>query len=188
MLQFDLQQVILLPIAADSKLFYHRRLTHFNLTIYDVATRDCSCYVWHEGLGKRGSCEIATCLYKYLNNLYDKNVKEVFLLSDGCCGQNKNSAIATRMLHIVSNSKNLKSISLKFLSRTTDKMKVIRTQRNQFSNYHCWQCYGAFRAEVNNKACPTKSPLRCQKFRKYRLLGLHGFIQVTKNSHRAKRR
>lgn len=36
---FDLQQIIHLPIAADSKLFYHIRLTNFNLTAYDIRTK-----------------------------------------------------------------------------------------------------------------------------------------------------
>lgn len=59
---FDLQQVILLPIAAESQLFYHRRLTNYNLSVYGIATKDCNCFVWHEGLGRRVSSEIATCL------------------------------------------------------------------------------------------------------------------------------
>lgn len=111
---FDLQQIILFHIAPDSKLFYHRRLTNFNLTIYNINSKECSCYVWHEGFGRRGSCETASCLYDYLCDLDCKNVKEIFLFSDSCCGQNKNSAIAAMLLNVVSNSKNISFISLKF--------------------------------------------------------------------------
>lgn len=111
---FDLQQVILLPIAPVSQLFYHRRLTNYNLTIYDIKNKDCTCFVWHEGLGRRGASEIGTCLYKYLNDLDCRNVKEAFLFSDGCPGQNKNSGIATMLLHAVTSSKNLSTIYLKF--------------------------------------------------------------------------
>lgn len=111
---FDLQQVILLPISNESQLFYHRRLSNFNLTVYNTASKDCECYLWHEGLSKRGSSEISTCLYKYLMTLDLNNIEEVFLFSDGCSGQNKNSAIATMLLHVVLTSKNIRMISLRF--------------------------------------------------------------------------
>lgn len=113
---FDLQQVILLPTAADSKLFYSRRLTNYNLTVYDITSKDCASFVWHEGQGRRGSCEITTCLFRYLCNLNTKSVtEEVFLFSNGCRGQNKNSAIATMLLHAVTRSVNISFISLKFV-------------------------------------------------------------------------
>lgn len=40
---FDLQ-VILLPIAPESKLFYNCMLTNFNLSIYDIVTKDCALF------------------------------------------------------------------------------------------------------------------------------------------------
>lgn len=111
---FDLQQVILLPIAADSKFFYSRRPTNYNLTVYDITSKDCASFVWREGQGRRGSCEIATCVFRYLCNLDTKSVTEVFLFSDGFSGQNKNSAIATMLLHAVTRSVNISFISLTF--------------------------------------------------------------------------
>lgn len=98
---FDLQQVIYLPSTKDNQLFYKRRLANYNLTMYDLKTKECHCFLWHEGLGKRGSSEIGTCLKMYLDILNSAGKKEVMLFADGCPGQNKNSIIATVLLHYV---------------------------------------------------------------------------------------
>lgn len=99
---FDLQQVLYLPKTNDNQLFYKRRLANYNLTMYDLKTKECHCFLWHEGLGKRGSSEIGTCLKIYLDNLNTTGKKEAMLFADGCPGQNKNSIIATALLHYVS--------------------------------------------------------------------------------------
>lgn len=111
---FDLQQVILLPKSNESQLFYHRRLSNFNLTIYNLASKQCDCYLWHECISKRGSSEISSCIFKYLQDLDKNGVEEVFLFSDGCSGQNKNSAFACMLLHQVMTSTSIVCISLKF--------------------------------------------------------------------------
>lgn len=99
---FDLQQVIYLPQTNDNQLYYKRRLANYNLTVYELKTRDCHCFTWHEGLGKRGSSEIGTCLKMYLDQINTAGKKEVILFADGCPGQNKNSIIATLLLHYIS--------------------------------------------------------------------------------------
>ena len=63
---FDLQQVIYLPISQDSQIFYKRRLYNFNFTFYNTATKDCDCYLWNEGQSKRGSNEMSTAVSKAL--------------------------------------------------------------------------------------------------------------------------
>lgn len=73
---FDLQQVIHVPISNDNKIFYKRRLAVFNFTIYDIGSRDCYCFTWNEGNGKRGSCEIATALCKFLFKYDEDGIKE----------------------------------------------------------------------------------------------------------------
>lgn len=98
---FDLQQVIYLPQTNDNQLFYKRRLANYNLTVYDLKTKECHCFLWREGLGKRGSSEIGTCLKMYLDILNKAAKKEAILFADGCPGQNKNSVIAAMLLHYV---------------------------------------------------------------------------------------
>lgn len=111
---FDLQQVIYLPKSNESALFYKRRLSNFNLTFYDVVSKDCHCFTWHEGVSKRGSSEISTAVYKALKLYDDEGAEEVHLYSDGCVGQNKNSIMPAMMLYAVANSNNLQEISLRY--------------------------------------------------------------------------
>lgn len=114
---FDLQQVINLPISNDGSVFYKRRLSVFNLTLYDLGSRDCLCFTWHEGTSGRGASEIATAVFKTLKK-YDeeKKIKSAYLFADGCGGQNKNSIMATALFYTVLNCENLKEISLRFFS------------------------------------------------------------------------
>ena len=65
---FDLQQVLVTPHFPSSQLFYRRKLATYNLTIYDIAKKKGYCYMWREGVGKRGSTNIASCLWKYISN------------------------------------------------------------------------------------------------------------------------
>ena len=102
---FDLQQVIYLPSSNESAVFYKRRLAVFNFTLYNIFNKDCFCYTWSEAESKRGSSEIATCVYNALQFYDSKEMKVALLFSDGCSGQNKNSIMAT-MLYTVLHSKN----------------------------------------------------------------------------------
>ena len=111
---FDLQQVIYLPKSNESALFYKRRLANFNFTFYNIASKDCFCYTWHEGLSKRGANEIATCVFKALDFYNSTGIKNVSLYSDGCTGQNKNSIMATMLLYVVASCVNIEEISLRF--------------------------------------------------------------------------
>lgn len=111
---FDLQQVIYLPKCEENAIFYKRRLSNFNLTVYNLSDRDCHCFTWHEGESKRGSSEISTAVYKILMMYDAQGVKKANLFADGCSGQNKNSIMPAMMLHTVTNSNNLQEISLRF--------------------------------------------------------------------------
>nr|CAH7768380.1 unnamed protein product [Callosobruchus chinensis] len=113
-LTFDLQQVIMLPKSNENKVFYKRRLSNYNFTIYNLKTKQCVCFLWHEGLSKRGASEISTCLYHQLKVLDAQGIEKVILFADGCTGQNKNSVVASMLLHSVCSLKNLKCISLSF--------------------------------------------------------------------------
>lgn len=111
---FDLQQVIYLPCSNESAVFYKRRFSVFNFTFYNIFNKDCFCYTWSEADSKRGSSEIATCVYNALQFYDSKGIKVASLYSDGCSGQNKNSIMATMLLYTVLHSTNLDEISLKF--------------------------------------------------------------------------
>ena len=111
---FDLQQVIYLPKSSRSELFYKRRLACYNLTIYELASKEGICFVSHEGLTRRGSCEIASYLHKYLSNIDEQGVQHVDLFSDGCIGQNKNSVLPAMLLSFVCSSRNVQEVTMHF--------------------------------------------------------------------------
>ncbi|KAK7478334.1 hypothetical protein BaRGS_00030408 [Batillaria attramentaria] len=73
-----------------------------------------TCFVWDETNGRRGSVEIATCLFLYLKSL-PVTVKDVILYSDCCGGQNRNQYLAAAFLYALENIPNIISITHKYL-------------------------------------------------------------------------
>lgn len=111
---FDLQSVLYTPCSAVSTLFYKRKLSVYNFTVYEQAKeKNGFCYLWPETDGNRGATEISSCLLKYLSNLPD-DIRHVSMFSDSCFGQNRNVYVAAMMLHAVSSLK-LVEIDHKFL-------------------------------------------------------------------------
>uniref|UniRef100_A0A8D8Q7M9 Uncharacterized protein n=1 Tax=Cacopsylla melanoneura TaxID=428564 RepID=A0A8D8Q7M9_9HEMI len=76
-------QVLQIPSSRASFLYYLRKLTVFNFTIYEAANPN-------EINRKRGSCEIGSCLLNFVNN-HVPRVNHIF--SDTCGGQNRNVQI-----------------------------------------------------------------------------------------------
>ncbi|KAJ8940580.1 hypothetical protein NQ314_010658 [Rhamnusium bicolor] len=97
---FDLQRVLQIP-TSDVSPMYSRKICTYNLTVYELAPpNNAFCYSWTELNGKRGSLEIGTCLYKYINQL-PNTVSELVLFSDTCSGQNRNQNVSAMLLYMV---------------------------------------------------------------------------------------
>lgn len=111
---FDLQQVITLPITNESAVFYKRRLSTYNFTIYDMTSKDCHCFTWHEAQSKRGASEISTALNIFLKSSDAKGLKCVYLFADGCSGQNRNLIVAACLMYTINQATNLEEITLQF--------------------------------------------------------------------------
>ncbi|KAJ8872049.1 hypothetical protein PR048_025650 [Dryococelus australis] len=109
---FDLQQVIYLPISKESAIFYKYRLSNYNFKIYNIGNKHCLCFLWHEAISIRGSCEIATCLAIFLHILDREGIEEVHLFSDGAAGQNKNSIVIAILMYVLRHSTSLCAITL----------------------------------------------------------------------------
>ncbi|KAJ8930717.1 hypothetical protein NQ314_016444 [Rhamnusium bicolor] len=113
---FDLQQVLLCPSdPTNNALFYKRRLATYSFTIYNVVTKQGDCFMWHEGQGGRGSCEIASLLFRHFQSL-PNSIEEVKCFSDRCGGQNLNKYVVAMCMYAVQVIENLKTIHLKFLT------------------------------------------------------------------------
>lgn len=120
---FDLQSVLYTPCSLVSLMYYMRKLCFYNLSLYSLGNGKGSCYVWSEIDGNRGSSEISTCLWLYLQAL-PSTVEHVVLYSDACCGQNRNTITAACLLHAVSTLDNIKVIDHKFLESGHTHMEV----------------------------------------------------------------
>ena len=113
---FDLQQVLPTPHSNESIMYYTRKLCTFNLSVYDLGTKEGYAYIWHEGISGRGANEVATCIYKFLQAQSIRGKKEIILYSDNCGGQNRNRYFLT-MLSYAKKVFNFTKIEHKFLER-----------------------------------------------------------------------
>ena len=119
---FDLQQVLSTPASNTSVLFYKRKLSSHNFTVYNQQSGEGTCFMWSEVNGRRGSCEIGTCLMKYLQQ-QPETVKHVTLFSDSCGGQNRNQFVAAGLLYMVRTS-SISVIEQKILESGHTQMEV----------------------------------------------------------------
>ena len=100
----------------DSLLYFSRKLCIYNLCIDEAfPPKTGFYYCWSEVEGNRGSNEIGTCMHKWLEQL-PSAIKEVFLFSDTCGGQNRNQNVAALLLY------EYKRLQLKLLPITSWKV------------------------------------------------------------------
>ena len=83
-----------------SNLYYSRKLATYNFTVYDMASKKAKCFVWHEGLAKCGSNEIASFVSRYIIDMLQL-VQEINFFSDTCGGQQRNSNFSMMCLFSV---------------------------------------------------------------------------------------
>ncbi|KAF2885173.1 hypothetical protein ILUMI_20999 [Ignelater luminosus] len=97
----DMEKILITPFLKVGKLYYSQKLKTFNFTIYNLANSEAVNYMWHEGIGKKGSSENATCLWKCLIEL-GSEIREVTFYSDTAAGQNRHCIDAAMFLRAVS--------------------------------------------------------------------------------------
>lgn len=94
--QFDFEAVRYCPKINAKAIFYKRRYSVYNFTVYDVPQKDGTCFMWGESTAGRGSAEVASCLFNHM--AVKNNDKEYFFMSDTCSGQNRNINVAIMFL------------------------------------------------------------------------------------------
>ena len=107
----DLQKTITLPKCNAGSHYYLSKINVFNFCIHEVKTNKSFSYVWEENNGRKGSLEIYSCLFKYLNEHGfhndgtpvppEERPHKLRIIADNCGGQNKSNKMALTLLRLV---------------------------------------------------------------------------------------
>ena len=122
-LTVDSQSVLSTPCGNVSSLYYTRKLSVYNFTVYDQVSGDEFCYVWNETLGEWGANEIGSMLCMYINQHIPKETKHLVITSDSTVSQNRNQYVTAMLLYAVQTT-SLESIEQEFLEPGHTEMEV----------------------------------------------------------------
>jgi hypothetical protein len=113
---FDLQNVITLPRANISNMFYKRKLNMYNLTGHFSENKQGFAVLWHEGQSGRAGNDIASALTTMLSKVIEQNpdITELVLWSDSCVPQNRNSLMSLALINFLKSQTTLVKITQKF--------------------------------------------------------------------------
>ena len=113
---FDLQNVISIPRASVSNMFYKRKLSVYNLTGHLSVNRRAYCVVWHESLSGRTGNDIANALVAMLEKVVEQNsqIAEICLWADSRVPQNRKSLMSLALMHFMKQHSNVTKIVQKF--------------------------------------------------------------------------
>lgn len=114
---FDLEKVLNTPHVESMLLYYTRKYSVYNFTIYESGTQNGFCFLWGESDGHRGSNEICSCINHWLiQKDLSKDIDHLIMYCDSCGGQNKNRILLTMFYYAIhSQLQNIKVIEIKYL-------------------------------------------------------------------------
>ncbi|CAH2084123.1 unnamed protein product [Euphydryas editha] len=106
---FDLQ-------GKNMSLYYSRKISVYNFTIYESGTQEGFCHIWNETDAYRGANEIATILLSYIKQVDSRGyVNTLLLYADSCYGQNKNKTMLSMLRYALAKTRNIKVIQINYL-------------------------------------------------------------------------
>ncbi|XP_050672766.1 uncharacterized protein LOC126970716 [Leptidea sinapis] len=110
---YDLQKCLNVPHGNVSTFYYKRKLTVYNFTVFDLGHRQGYCFAWHQQTAKRGANEIASCVFKFIEQTVMAGIKDYRFWSDNCSGQNRNRIVF--LMYMMASYKYKIKISHRFL-------------------------------------------------------------------------
>lgn len=104
-----------LPNITTNDVYYKRQLSMYSFNIHNLSTGESYFYTYHEEIGGKGSNEVASFFFHFINNFLNDGVSEIRIFCDSCGGQNKNYNIF-RFIHyiVMNNIHGLSKISMTF--------------------------------------------------------------------------
>lgn len=104
---FDLEQILPAPKTEVGLAYYKLKLSTYNFTVFSLGSKKCTCFMWHEGIAKRGASEIGSSLLLFVKQAVDEGIKEFSFFSDNCAGQNRNKYLYS-LYNFLANKHNIK--------------------------------------------------------------------------------
>jgi len=103
---FHLQQVLSCPLLTHSDYFYQRNYSCYNLAITNpTESYKSHMSFWHETIARKGSNEIASCLFKMVKEKFTVlgtgQQRDLTTYSDRCTGQNCNWVIVCMFRYLI---------------------------------------------------------------------------------------
>jgi hypothetical protein len=119
----DLEQVLTVPKLSVGSAYYLRKLNMYNLTFYNLGTKDGTCYMWTEAEAGRGANEVASALYHWLCDQDTNGAQHTILYSDTCGGQNRNRIVSSMIMVFLSKSVNTLKVEQKYFESGHSQME-----------------------------------------------------------------
>lgn len=129
-LTFALQRSFETPSLKNANdVYFKRPLWTFSFCIYDEIRNKAHFYVWNETVAANGTQEIASCIYRYIDEVVPKETREIILISESQFGLNRNAKMALMLKWMVYrlNLNDLESIEQRFFSPGHTKNKCDRS-------------------------------------------------------------
>lgn len=111
----DFAKNISIPKISTNDVYYKRQLSMYAFNVHVLSSGQSVFYTYHEGFAKKGSNEVASFLFHFINTYLEDDIEELQIFCDSAGGQNKNFTIF-RFIHFIVNNRihGLKQIKITF--------------------------------------------------------------------------
>ena len=186
MYSFDLEQNLPCPNIQSSEVFYMRQMWLYNFGINDSVDETATMMVWAENQGKRGSCEVASCLQNVFA-MRQSGAKHLLLWSDGCAGQNKKNHTMVGFLTSLVRNGDFLSINHKFLVRghtylPNDRDFAQIEKQKPTAQVHLPQDWISHIQKAKKKHPFTVTSLTWEAFKDYKTYASKNYRKLTKTT------